>query len=340
MTGVTAQDGLRQLSALSHFSIEQLELLAEASEVLNLASGQIVVRQGDDGGQLYGLARGSLAVRRDTPHGEFILARLRPGELVGEANFVDRHVRSSDVVTTDESELIKVDDKRLDELCAQDRRFELALYWAIWNSMSRKLRIATRMLSHFFASHVGIETPSSVGQPKEGEEFSVDIRVKRDLFLQQDLSQMEANFLASLSKGERFRGGDTIFRQGEVGDRFYFVLNGRVRISKAIPGAGEEALAILERGEVFGEMALVDGRPRTADAVAHEEVAELLMIRASVLSGLLDIKKLSSPRLLKMLCRTIARRLRTLDEKIVGWYLLSGGGSTMIGSASRDLSKI
>ena len=93
----------------------------------------------------------------------------------------------------------------------------------------------------------------------------------------------------------------------------------------------EALLAILERGNFFGEMALVDGRPRSADAVAHEEGAELLTIADPILGGLLDIEKLSSPTLLKLLCSTVARRLRVLDEKLFGWYMLSGGGSTVVG---------
>lgn len=340
MSAVTAQESLRRLTALSHFSLEQLERLAAAARVLDLASGEIVVRRGDASGELYGLTRGALAIQRDTPHGDFILARLRPGDLVGEANFIDPEERSSDVVTTDESEVVALDDARLREICAANRRFELALYWAIWNSMSRKLRIAGNMLSHYFAPQSPGDEKTSVGQPRRGEELAVDIRAKRDFFLQLDLSHMEANFLASLSKGERFHEGDTIFRQGDAGEQLYFILNGQVRISKAITGAGEEALAILKRGEVFGEMALIDGRPRTADAVAHDDEIDLLVIPASVLSGILDFDKLSSPRLLRMLCKTVARRLRELDEKLVGWYLLSGGESTVITSHPRDLTNL
>ena len=160
----------------------------------------------------------------------------------------------------------------------------------------------------------------------------IDSRTKRDLFLEIGLTHMEANFMATLSGAERFAPGETIFREGTPGEKLYVILDGEVRISKHIPGTGEEALAILGRGEIFGEMALVDQRPRSADSVAHDEGAECLVIDGSVLSGLLDIEKISSPSLLKVLCSTVARRLRVLDEKIVGWYMLSGGGSTVVGS--------
>lgn len=334
---MSVQDSLRYLTALSHFSLEQLEQLAGVTKTLNAAPDQVILRHGDESSQMYGLVRGALSIQRDTPNGTFVLARLKPGEIFGEANFIDPHGRSTDVVTATESEIVVFDSEGLQELQESDKKFELALSWAIWKSISRKLRITTRMLAHFFAGHATGEPVSrgELSEPKRrGEPFQVDIRAKRDLFLEQGLSHLEANFLASLSEEERFAAGETIFREGDPGEKLYFVLAGQVRISKQLPGSGEEALAILDRGELFGEMALVDGRPRTADAVAHEGGADVLVIKASVLSGILDFEKLSSPHLLQALCRTVARRLRTLDDKVVGWYMLSASQSTMLGSSS------
>lgn len=339
MTPVTALDSLRHLSALSHFSLEQFETLARAAEVLNVQADHIVIAHGAEGPHLFGLIKGGLTVQRGTPQGDFVLARLRPGDLLGEASFLEQPPRSSEVVAASDSELIQFDAEKLYELCADDRLFEVALYWAMWNSMSRKLRITTQMLSHFFAGQEAGAFPTTVGSPQTGDPFDVSVRSKRDLFLEKQLSHLEANFLASLSKAERFPAGETIFREGDVGEKLYFVIEGEVRISKTIPGAGEEALAIIPRGEVFGEMALVDGRPRTADAVAHEGDVEVLAVPASVMARLLDIERLSSAALLKMLSRTLAQRLRSLDEKIVGWFILTGGDSTIIGTGDRDLSQ-
>ena len=96
-------------------------------------------------------------------------------------------------------------------------------------------------------------------------------------------------------------------------------------ISKIIPGAGEEALAFLERGDYFGEMALIDKQPRSADAKAGGGGAVVLAIPGHVLEGILDIQRVSSLRLLRVLCSMVARRLREIDDKIAGWFMLSGG---------------
>ena len=107
----------------------------------------------------------------------------------------------------------------------------------------------------------------------------------------------------------------------------YFVLEGAVRISKHIPGAGEEALAILEKGDFFGEMALIDNQPRSADARAHDDGAVVLSIPRDVVQRLLNIRKVSSLRLLQILCTIMAKRLREVDEKLVSWFIFSGGSA-------------
>ncbi|MGD2115412.1 MAG: cyclic nucleotide-binding domain-containing protein, partial [Acidobacteriota bacterium] len=114
--------------------------------------------------------------------------------------------------------------------------------------------------------------------------------------------------------------------EGDAGATMYVVLEGQIMISKNIPGAGDEALAFLERGDYFGEMALIDNKPRSADARAHDRGAVVLAIPGDVLSGILDIQKVSSLRLLKILCTLVAKRLRELDDKLVGWFILAGGG--------------
>ncbi len=152
------------------------------------------------------------------------------------------------------------------------------------------------------------------------------------LFREQKLSEMEINFLASLSREEHFEPGAIIFREGEPGEKMYVVAHGSVMISKSIPGIGEEALAFLERGDYFGEMSLIENEPRSADARAHPDTgATTLALPREVVSGLLNIERVSSVRLLKILSGMVAKRLHELNEKLVGWFLLAGGDLESIG---------
>src|SRR5512133_3000796 len=89
-----------------------------------------------------------------------------------------------------------------------------------------------------------------------------------DLFA--GLKPKALELIASLATDETHPLGTELFKHGDVGDRVYLILEGKVRIGRTVPGMGEEALAVLGPGEVFGEMALLDEAPRSADATVHE----------------------------------------------------------------------
>src|SRR4051795_13446735 len=84
-----------------------------------------------------------------------------------------------------------------------------------------------------------------------------------------NLTPEHLRLVAGLAASKELKAGEHIFREGEIGAEMYVIAQGKVRISKMVPGIGEESLAILEPGNYFGEMALVDDTPRSADASAH-----------------------------------------------------------------------
>ncbi len=318
---------LRGSKLLSHLNDRQLECLSGLSALRRVAAGESLFPTDDGSFDVYLVARGALRVCLPTTAGLFELAELRPGELFGEINFIDRLGRSGEIRCTSAADLLVFDSADLRVQADLDPAFELAVYWCFWKSLSAKLRRTNLLLSRFFSPdrHAG-------GYPPEPEaagpvrQVHLDIAAKRGLFEEQKLSAMEINFLASLSREEAFGPGEMIFREGEPGRRMYVVLDGKVMISKNIPGAGEEALSFLERGDYFGEMALIDKEARSADAKAHQEQgAVVLSVPAEVVEGILDIQKVSSIRLLKLLCQMVCGRLRNLNAKLTGWYLLAGG---------------
>src|SRR5262245_910795 len=68
---------------------------------------------------------------------------------------------------------------------------------------------------------------------------------------------------------KKYAAKSTIFSEGDVASKFYMIRDGDVRISKMIPGVGEEALAVLKSGDCFGEMALIDEHVRSANAIVN-----------------------------------------------------------------------
>ena len=110
--------------------------------------------------------------------------------------------------------------------------------------------------------------------------------------------------------GRDFAAGEVLFREGERGDEMYVIQSGLVRIVKRV-GGEYRSLATLGRGEFLGEMAILNGKPRTATAHVLED-AKVLVIDAATLEQMIANNTEITLRLVKKL----ARRLDSADEMI------------------------
>jgi CRP-like cAMP-binding protein len=146
----------------------------------------------------------------------------------------------------------------------------------------------------------------------------------KKVHLFENLSAGELEKIQTISRMEAFGRGDMIFKEGTPGDQCYVITNGEVRISKFIPNIGEEALAVLKPGDYFGEMALIDTFPRSANAIANSDVA-LLAITKADLDRILTLDRELGYKLLWAFTKTLSKRLRETNEKMAGFLAMSGG---------------
>lgn len=123
------------------------------------------------------------------------------------------------------------------------------------------------------------------------------------------------DLVARIAGEEQHKRNTKIFRHGDPGDKLYLILEGRVRISREVPGMGEEALAILGPGQLFGEMALLDEAPRSADANVHE-ACRVLTITRDAFDDLLFLNKDLAYEVLWSIVRMLLRRLRETNDKL------------------------
>jgi CRP-like cAMP-binding protein len=130
-----------------------------------------------------------------------------------------------------------------------------------------------------------------------------------------DLPLVYLRRIAALGSEESFARGNLIFKEGSAGDKLYLILSGSVRISRQVPGMGEEALAILKAGDYFGEMALIDDFPRSADALAHE-TCRLFVLSKDRVADLLFVDRDLAYDLLWTFVRTLSARLRETNDKM------------------------
>lgn len=107
--------------------------------------------------------------------------------------------------------------------------------------------------------------------------------------------------------------GQTIFQKGDEGSSMMAVLRGRVRISVVSPEGREVVLNIINPGEVFGEIAMLDGKPRSADATAAE-ATELLVVERRHFLPFLRANDDLYLRLLGVLCERLRRTSIALED--------------------------
>ena len=161
-------------------------------------------------------------------------------------------------------------------------------------------------------------------QARASSKLTVDPTLLSPVPLFEGLSAEQLAQVAALAKEVDARYGTVFFREGEAGDSFYVLLDGHVRISKVIAGVGEEALAILEPGACFGEMALIDNFPRSADARAHTD-CKVGVITKEALTELMSRDRELAYEILLRFVGTLCTRLRETNDKIRVFFALAGG---------------
>ena len=118
--------------------------------------------------------------------------------------------------------------------------------------------------------------------------------------------------IARLAVRRVYAKGETVFAQSDPGDGLYGVVTGRIRISASSVDGKELFLNIMEPGDTFGEIALLDGRPRTATASATA-ASDLIVIPRDQFMGLLRREPELVSHVLELLCQRV-RWLSGLTE--------------------------
>jgi CRP-like cAMP-binding protein len=142
-------------------------------------------------------------------------------------------------------------------------------------------------------------------------------RLLADCSLFRGLTADERNSLVARAHLRKYKAGETIFLMDSAGDSMIAILEGRVRISVPSPEGKEIVLAILQHGEVFGEIALLDGKGRTADARAMQACSVAVLDRRDVLA-FFERHPSAWPKLVEVLCD----RLRRTDVHLAELALL------------------
>ncbi len=319
---------IRKIPIFKHFHDDEIFALSGIIKTINLKPESFLFKEGDTGFDVFLLKKGEVSLQKETPFGPQLLLSVMVGDMFGEMNFIDRTSRTADAYIPRETEIYLLPFANLEDMIEKNKELGASLYWSFWKSLSDKLRSSNEVLKTFFTEDMKREEKLLKKEEKRrSQKIKIEDKEKIGLFHEKGLSQGEIRLLATFSQEERYEGDSIIFREGEIGDKLYIILDGQVRISKFIPGIGEEALAILGRGEFFGEMSLIDGSPRSADAKAHIKGATILSIDKKTLNEILNMDPSASLQFLNLLTKMLTQRLKEINEKIVQWRCIVGVGA-------------
>lgn len=148
----------------------------------------------------------------------------------------------------------------------------------------------------------------------EGLEGLAGTDLIQDTFLFKSLNFNQTLALSGLCKKERRKKGDVIIEENALGQALYLVETGQVKVLKG-EGKSQEELAILGRGQLFGEMSLVEDDLTSASVVAATEV-DLLVIHRAEFERLLANDQTLALKVYKTFCNILSERLRRTSEEL------------------------
>lgn len=129
-----------------------------------------------------------------------------------------------------------------------------------------------------------------------------------------DFGESDIQALSNECNEASFKKDEVVFAEESPGDKMYVIRQGSVKIFKKIKN-NETTLAIVNPGEFFGEMALLDGGPRSAAAKAIEEV-KALVITTKNFTNLREKSPSAALRIMDVLVRTLSSRLRQANKNL------------------------
>ena len=126
-----------------------------------------------------------------------------------------------------------------------------------------------------------------------------------------NLADEDLHELMNAAKRRAFRSGEVIFHRDDPGQVLYMIKEGKVKICIISPDGQEISLAVFGKGECFGEFALLDGLPRSADAIALEKVECYTLQRSDFHNAIMK-----NPKIAIQVLEALTKRLRNTDNMV------------------------
>jgi CRP/FNR family cyclic AMP-dependent transcriptional regulator len=154
--------------------------------------------------------------------------------------------------------------------------------------------------------------PEGIAMAKAAE-FAVMLK-KNPMFA--DLETDELQRISGLCHTQHLKAGEMLFRKGDPGDSLFGVRRGQIRIETGASDGSRLTLNFLGPGDLFGEVAVLDGQSRTADATAGEPT-ELFVLRREDFLSFLEREPRVAIKIIQLLCQRIRWQSERMEESVL-----------------------
>ena len=268
--------------------------------------GDVVCEQDSAGREMYYIKEGEVNVYIEGS----LVAILGPGEIFGEMSLFYNIKRSATIKAAgDDTRVGVLSRKALENLFKKSEPYASELIHRLYNILPDRLRnLNDKYKTAIRTLHVIFE-----GDEEEIPELDC---------LHEDFSHKEVNFFPTLTQIEKkkiygrlesYRPGEVIFAEGDRGYGAYFILEGEVKVVVPSKSSNEIFLGRLQQGEITGEMALIDDKPRSATVVALTP-CKMAFISKKTFAEFTRNRSELGLRLMGFICLSLFRRILRLDE--------------------------
>jgi CRP/FNR family cyclic AMP-dependent transcriptional regulator len=141
----------------------------------------------------------------------------------------------------------------------------------------------------------------------------------------ENFSDDELDMIRLVVEEEFYEPGELIIAEGSPGEKLFLVIEGRVSVTTEVEGVGKEEIKLLEAGDFFGEMSLIDGSPISAAVYARTE-CRIFTIGREAFEQFIDEDMPTANKLLRGFVKAFCGRSRETASKIEQFYKLSEFG--------------
>jgi CRP-like cAMP-binding protein len=303
---------IRQVRAFAGLGDDECDAVLGVLRAQRGNPGDTLFREGDPGDALMIVLEGQLIARVRTQAGtDEEVARLGPGEVVGEMAFIDAEPRSATVSTVNGATVLTFTRAALTALKKSAPRVAAAIQRNVLFDVARRLRDAGEKLSDGAAG----ATPKSLrgeAMPAQRSARQLTPEQLRSIPALASYGAEDIDLLSYIATLRSFPAGALIMREGTEGDACFLIVGGKLAVSRATSAT---ALATLGPGALVGQLALLDRAPRSATVTAQTDTT-VLEVKASAFANLVSAHSPIALRFQEQVALAGVRQLREATRKV------------------------